>query len=79
MDLTVSLGARSPSDDTVVDAVRAICATAHRHPCTIGMFTQTIEEALKWAAEGASLFLLASDQQWILQGARELAAGLRAK
>jgi 2-keto-3-deoxy-L-rhamnonate aldolase RhmA len=79
MDLTVSLGGRLPSDEAVVDAVRAVCATAHRHPCAVGMFTQTIEEARQWAAEGASLFLLASDQQWILQGARELAAGLRAK
>jgi 2-keto-3-deoxy-L-rhamnonate aldolase RhmA len=78
MDLTVSLGARSPSDEAVVDAVRRICATALRHPCAAGMFTQTIEEARQWTAEGASLFLLASDQQWILQGARELAAGLRA-
>ena len=79
MDLTVSLGAQSPSDKQVVAAVRAICAAARRHGRPVGMFTSTIEEALQWVAEGVSLFLLASDQQWILQGARDLVAGLKKK
>jgi 2-keto-3-deoxy-L-rhamnonate aldolase RhmA len=77
MDLTVSLGASSPSDDRVVDAVRAVCAAASRHNRTVGMFTQTIEEAGQWVRQGASLFLLASDQQFMLEGARELVEGLR--
>ena len=77
MDLTVSLGARSPSDTEVISSVRAVCATARRHACAVGMFTQTIEEARQWTSDGASLFLLASDQQWILQGARDLVARFR--
>ena len=77
MDLTVSLGARSPDDAQVIAAVRAVLATAQRYQRTVGMFTPTIAEASQWSADGASLFLLGSDQQWILQGARDLAAGLR--
>jgi 2-keto-3-deoxy-L-rhamnonate aldolase RhmA len=77
MDLTVSLGARSPADATVVDAVQTICRAAKRHRRTVGMFTGTAAEAVDWRREGASLFLLASDQQWILQGARDLSATLR--
>jgi 2-keto-3-deoxy-L-rhamnonate aldolase RhmA len=78
MDLTVSLGARSPNDEQVINAVQAVCASARRHSRAVGMFTPTVEEARRWTAEGASLFLLASDQQWIVQGARELVAALRA-
>ena len=77
MDLTVSLGATSPDDPIVVDAVRHICAAAQRHGRAVGMFTTTTEEAARWFDAGASLFLLGSDQQWMLQGARELVSGFR--
>jgi 2-keto-3-deoxy-L-rhamnonate aldolase RhmA len=77
MDLTVSLGARSSMDPRVIDAVRRICAAAGRRERTVGMFAATTQEATEWASEGASFFLLASDQQWILQGARDLAAAFR--
>ena len=72
MDLTVSLGARTPNDAVVVTAVQRICAAAQRHGRAIGMFTPTIEEARRWLDAGASLFLLQSDQQWLLQGARAM-------
>jgi 2-keto-3-deoxy-L-rhamnonate aldolase RhmA len=72
MDLTVSLGAASPADPVVVEAVRAICAAARRHGRAVGMFTPTTAEAAQWFDAGASLFLLGSDQQWILQGAGAL-------
>ena len=78
MDLTVSLGAESPDDAVVVDAVRRICAAGRRHGRCVGMFALTTAEVTRWRIEGASFFLLGSDQQWILQGARELAAALRA-
>ena len=72
MDLTVSLGAASPADARVVDAVREICAAARRHGRAVGMFTPTVAEARQWFDAGASLFLLGSDQQWVLQGAAAL-------
>ena len=76
MDLTVSLGARSPDDPQVVEAVNHILTSARRRGRSVGMFTSTTEEALRWAELDASLFLLGSDQQWLLQGARDLATAL---
>ncbi|MDE2296026.1 MAG: aldolase [Gammaproteobacteria bacterium] len=73
MDLTVSIGASSPDDPRVLDAVRRICTAAQRHGRCVGMFTPTTAEALRWRADGVSFFLLGSDQQWVLNGARDLA------
>jgi 2-keto-3-deoxy-L-rhamnonate aldolase RhmA len=72
MDLTVSMGLQSPADPAVLQAVGDICAAARRHGRAVGMFTQTTEEAHQWFDAGASLFLLASDQQWILNGAKAM-------
>jgi 2-keto-3-deoxy-L-rhamnonate aldolase RhmA len=74
MDLTVSLGAGSPMDPVVLAAVTAICASARRAGRVVGMFTPTIEETHRWFDAGATLFLLGSDQQFILHGARDLRA-----
>ncbi len=72
MDLTVSLQATSPDDPAVVAAVKAICAAGRRHGRCVGMFTATTGEARQWYTEGASFFLLSSDQQMMLQGAKRL-------
>lgn len=72
MDLTVSLGADSAQDALVLAAVENICAAARRAARAVGMFTNTTQEAHRWFAAGASLFLLGSEQQFILQGARAL-------
>lgn len=79
MDLTVSLGASSPLDARVVEAVEQICAVGRRHGKAVGMFIPSSEDCLAWHAKGASLFLLASDQQFLLDGARALAAKLLPK
>ncbi len=72
MDLTVSLGASSPDDPIVVSAVTRICEAGRRAGRAVGMFTSSVDEAHRWFAADATFFLLASDQQWILQGASEL-------
>lgn len=74
MDLTVSLGASSPNDPVVVSAVTAICTAARRAGRAVGMFSSTVQEAHRWFDAGASLFLLGSDQQFILDGAKALRA-----
>lgn len=79
MDLTVSLGASSPLDTRVVEAVEHICAAGRRHGKAVGMFIPPSEDCMAWQAKGASLFLLASDQQFLLDGARALAAKLLPK
>ena len=76
MDLTVSLGAASPKDAIVLDAVNRICDAGRRHNKAIGMFFPAGESVRAWRAKGASFFLLGSDQQFMLDGARALAARL---
>jgi 2-keto-3-deoxy-L-rhamnonate aldolase RhmA len=78
MDLTVSLGASSPKDPVVVEAVRRICNAASKHHRPVGMFTPTVAESAQWFDAGASLFLLESDQQWLLRGANEMVSVFRA-
>ncbi len=79
MDLTVSLGASSPLDACVVEAVEQICAAGQRHGKAVGMFIPPSEDCMTWHAKGASFFLLASDQQFLLDGARALAAKILPK
>ncbi len=76
IDLTISLGATSPTDAIVVDAVNKICAAGQRHGKTVGMFIPLTEDCAQWQARGASFFMLASDHGFLLDGARALAGKL---
>jgi 2-keto-3-deoxy-L-rhamnonate aldolase RhmA len=78
IDLTVSLGCESPDDPQVVAAVREICAACRKAGRAIGMFLSRPEDVPQWREEGVSLFILSSDQDFILKGARALAASIRA-
>jgi 2-keto-3-deoxy-L-rhamnonate aldolase RhmA len=77
-DLTVSLGCTSPNDPKVIAAVTRICEAGQRAGRTIGMFTGAIDEIPKWRALGASLFLLSSDHGFLLDGAAQFEAKVRA-
>lgn len=79
MDLTVSLGASSPMDTRVIEAVELICAAGQRHGKTVGMFFPPGEDCTTWQRKGATLFLLASDHQFLLDGARALAGRITPK
>ena len=72
IDLTISLGAKSPTDAIVIDAVHSICEVSMRHGKTIGMFIPPTEDCAMWQAKGASFFMLASDHGFLLDGARAL-------
>lgn len=74
IDLTVALGADSPSDPVVVKAVERICRSAVDHGRRVGMFVGNLDEVSHWQEQGASLFLLSSDQAFMLQGAASLVA-----
>ena len=72
MDLTVSLGKTNADDPEVVAAVDKICAAGKRANVPVGMFVSDPAEAKHWIAKGASLFVLGSDQTFLLSGARSL-------
>ena len=76
MDLTVSLGAASAQDARVIEAVEQICAVGRRHGKTVGMYFPPGEDCAAWQKQGATFFLLGSDQQFLLDGARALAGRL---
>lgn len=76
MDLTASLGAASAQDARVIEAVEQICAAGRRHGKTVGMYFPPGEDCAAWQKKGATFFLLGSDQQFLLEGARALAGRL---
>jgi 2-keto-3-deoxy-L-rhamnonate aldolase RhmA len=76
VDLAVAMQ-KGVSDDSVIDAVKEICADASAAGVTIGMFTPNMDEIPAWREAGASFFLLGSDQSMVLAGANALAESIR--
>lgn len=76
MDLTVSMGADSPSHPDVLRAVERIVAAGGAAGIAVGMFVPTMGELDRWLNAGATFFLLGSDQQFVLDGARALATAV---
>ena len=72
IDLTISLGCTSPDDPRVVAAVDLIVAACKRAGRVSGMFLSRTADVAAWRDKGASLFLLASDHNFIRSGARAL-------
>ncbi|MGB3740129.1 MAG: aldolase/citrate lyase family protein [Pontixanthobacter sp.] len=75
-DLTVSLGAESPDDQEVVAAIERICEVCRRADMPIGMFLSRSADVPIWTKLGATLFVLRSDQDFLLKGARSLHADI---
>jgi 2-keto-3-deoxy-L-rhamnonate aldolase RhmA len=76
-DLTIAYGAETPDDAVVVDAVDRIVAAGKAAGRTTGMFLGRVGDVAMWRAKGASLFILGSDHDFILQGAARLAETIR--
>ncbi len=71
-DLTISFDVSSPDDPVVVAAVERICDAGRAAGRTVGMFLGRVGDVPLWRERGASLFILQSDQEFLLQGARQL-------
>lgn len=76
-DLTVSLGADTPDDPAVIAAVEDICTKCVAAGTPVGMFLSRQSDIPYWRERGASLFILSSDQDFILAGARALHASIK--
>lgn len=72
-DLTISMGMDSSDDPAVVTAVERICAAGRRADCPVGMFLSRTSDIANWRGQGATLFILQSDQEFLLHGAAALA------
>jgi 2-keto-3-deoxy-L-rhamnonate aldolase RhmA len=77
-DLTIAYSAETPDDAVVVDAVDRIVAAGKAAGRTTGMFLGRVGDVGMWRKKGASLFILGSDQDFLLQGAARLAEAVRA-
>ncbi len=76
-DLTVSLDAGTMDDAVVMAAVERICGAGAAAGRAVGMFVARVEDVPEWRAKGASLFVLQSDQEFLLSGARALMASVK--
>lgn len=76
-DLTVAYEAETADDPRVVAAVDRICAAGRVAGRTVGMFLPRVSDAPAWRDKGASLFLLASDHDFMTAGAKRLAEAVR--
>lgn len=76
IDLSVAMG-KSPDDPEVVAAVEQVCAAGKRHGRVIGMFLSRVADVCTWQERGASLFILGSDQSFLLSGAAQLSEAAR--
>jgi 2-keto-3-deoxy-L-rhamnonate aldolase RhmA len=76
-DLTISYAAHTPDDAIIVAAVDRICAAGRAAGRTIGMFLSRVGDVPEWREKGASLFVLQSDQEFMLAGAAVLADAIR--
>jgi staphyloferrin B biosynthesis citrate synthase len=72
IDLTISLGCSSPDDPRVIAAVELIVAACKRAGCASGMFLSRTADVAAWRTKGSSLFLLASDHNFIRSGAQNM-------
>jgi 2-keto-3-deoxy-L-rhamnonate aldolase RhmA len=71
-DLTISYASETPDDAVVVAAVERICAAGQSAGRAVGMFLGRVGDVPMWREKGASLFILQSDQEFLLQGAKVL-------
>ena len=69
-DLTIAFGAETPDDAVVVAAVNRIVAAGNAVGRTTGMFLGRVGDVAMWREKGSSLFILGSDHDFLLQGAR---------
>ena len=72
IDLTISLGCTSPDDPKGVAAVERIVAACKNAGRVSGMFLSRAADVAQWRERGSSLFLLASDQNFLRSGARAM-------
>ena len=78
IDLTIAYSAETPDDAVVVDAVDRIVAAGKAAGRTTGMFLGRVGDVGMWREKGASLFILGSDHDFLLQGAARLAEAVKA-
>jgi len=68
--LTLSLGAPSPQDPTVQEAIEKVVDAGKRHGVAIGIQLRDVEQLKMWQARGVTMLGYASEVDFIINGAR---------
>ena len=76
VDLAVSMGARSPEDPAVVEAIGAVIDSGRRAGVPVGAFAASPRAMQDLAARGVTLLLAGSDHSAMLDGMRRMRADL---
>lgn len=76
-DLTIAYGAATPDDEIVVTAVERIVTAGKNAGRVTGMFLGRVGDVPYWREKGSSLFILGSDHEFLLQGAKALVGAVR--
>jgi 2-keto-3-deoxy-L-rhamnonate aldolase RhmA len=71
-DLAVSLGCQNAADPKVMTAAERVARAGKANGLAVGTFVPDLAEVPYWIERGTSLFLLESDQAFLLKGARQL-------
>ncbi len=77
VDLAVSIGSRDPSSDDVSDLCRQTIAASASVNKAAGLFLSDSSQPARWRDAGATLFVLGSDQSYIMGAARAALAAFR--
>lgn len=77
-DLSVGYGKTDQTSDVLMAAITRVGKAAAAAGKAYWTFTPNAAKAADWARFGFTGFLLASEHAWMLQGAREAVAGIRA-
>ena len=78
-DLTLSMGQTDRNHPDVIAAVEDITRRAIAKGKRVGTFTSNLDELPKWRKMGISLFLLGSDQNFMIQGANRFLNDVRSR
>jgi len=76
-DLAVCLGKTDIADADVRAAIGKVGAAAKRHGTTCITFAGGPQPVGELAALGVTMFFIASEQAWVLMGARQTAASVK--
>ncbi len=76
-DLSVAYGKTDQSSKELWTAARAVGKAARDNAKAYMTFVPNAQKATDWMEHGVTMFFIASEQSWIMQGARAEAAGIR--
>lgn len=77
-DLSVAYGKTDQTSDQLLAALQAVGQAARAHSKAYMTFVPNAGKAAEWAKYGLTMFFIASEQSWIMQGAWAEVAGVRA-